>query len=151
MDQLNSGESVHQWPGRLGFNPRSSYTKDSKKWCLMLPCLISSIIRYLSRVKWSNQRKGVAASLSVVAIEKGAFESPTTTVANFTFLYNVTEADQAMVGICCGWWYCDSWCTDILCIASLLMWFKRSAQRNVQHRLISSLCFTSLNWVITLQ
>ena len=27
--------SVHQWPGRPGFNPRSSHTKDSKNgtWC----------------------------------------------------------------------------------------------------------------------
>ena len=42
---------------------------------------------YKVRVKWSNPGKGVAPSptLGVVAIEKGAFESPSTTVANFTF------------------------------------------------------------------
>ena len=30
-------ESVRQWPGRPGFNPRSSHTKDSKNgtWCLL--------------------------------------------------------------------------------------------------------------------
>ena len=33
-----------------------------KKWYLMLPCLILSIIRQGSRVKWSNPRKGVASS-----------------------------------------------------------------------------------------
>ena len=33
-----------------------------KKWYLMLPCLILSIIRYGSRVKWSNPEKGVAPS-----------------------------------------------------------------------------------------
>ena len=43
-----------------GFNPRSSHTKDSKKWYFLSPCLTLSIIRYVSRVKWSNPRKGVA-------------------------------------------------------------------------------------------
>ena len=52
-----------QWPGRAGFNPRSSHTKDSKKWYLILSCLTLSIIRYISKVKWSNQGKGVAPSL----------------------------------------------------------------------------------------
>ena len=52
-----------------------------KKWYLMPPCLTFSIIRYRSRVKWSNPWKGVVAN------EKGAFGSPLTTVANFTFTY----------------------------------------------------------------
>ena len=54
--------SVHQWSRRAGFNPRLSHTKDSKIWYLMLPCLTLSIIRYGSRRKWSNPRKGVAPS-----------------------------------------------------------------------------------------
>ena len=33
-----------------------------KKWYLMPPCLTLSIIRYGSRVKWSNPGKGVASS-----------------------------------------------------------------------------------------
>ena len=33
-----------------------------EKWYLMLPCLILSIIRYGSRVKWGNPGKGVAPS-----------------------------------------------------------------------------------------
>ena len=33
-----------------------------KKWYLMLPCLTLSIIRCVSRVKWSNPGKGVAPS-----------------------------------------------------------------------------------------
>ena len=53
-----NGLSVHQCPGRLESNPRSSYTKDSKD--LMLPCLTLSYIRYGSRVKWINPRKGEA-------------------------------------------------------------------------------------------
>ena len=53
----------------------------------MPPCLTLSTIRYESRVKWRNPGKGVASSLhlSVVAIEKGAFASPSTMVANFTY------------------------------------------------------------------
>ena len=33
-----------------------------KKWYLMPPCLILSIIRYVSKIKWSNRGKGVAPS-----------------------------------------------------------------------------------------
>ena len=46
-----------------------------KKWYMILPCLTLIIIRYVSRVKWSNLGQGVAPSLhlGVVAIEKGAF------------------------------------------------------------------------------
>ena len=53
-----------------------------KKWFLMLPCLTLSIIRYGSRVKWGNPRKRVRPSwhLSVLAIEKGAFGSPSTMI-----------------------------------------------------------------------
>ena len=46
-----------------------------KKWYLIPLCLTLSIIRYISRVKWSNPGKGVTPPLhlGVVAIEKGAF------------------------------------------------------------------------------
>ena len=54
--------SVRQWPGRAGFNPRSSHTEDSKKWYLIFPCLTLSIIKCGSRVKWSNRGKGVTPS-----------------------------------------------------------------------------------------
>ena len=49
----------------------------------MPPCLTLSIIRYGSRVKCSNPGKGVAPFPT--AIEKRAFESPSTKVANFTY------------------------------------------------------------------
>ena len=39
-----------------------SYQRLKKKWYLMAPCLTLSIIRYGSRVKWSNPGKGVAPS-----------------------------------------------------------------------------------------
>ena len=56
-----------------------------KKWYLMPPCLTFSIIRG----KRVNPGKGVAPSptLGVVAIEKGAFGSPWTTVANITYIH----------------------------------------------------------------
>ena len=47
----------------------------------------SLLIRYVSRVRWSNLGKGVGPPLHlvVVATEKGAFRSPFTTVPNFTY------------------------------------------------------------------
>ena len=54
--------SVRQLSGRPGFHPRSGHTKDLKKCYLIPPCLTVSIIRYISRVKWSNPGKGVAPS-----------------------------------------------------------------------------------------
>ena len=50
--------SLRQWSGRAGFNPSSSHTKDSKNGT----CLTLSIIRYGSRVLWSNPGKGVEPS-----------------------------------------------------------------------------------------
>ena len=41
--------------------------------------------------------KGVAPplQLGVVTIEKGAFGSPSTTVTNFTFTYNLSKSNQS--------------------------------------------------------
>ena len=59
-----------------------------KNWYLMPPNLTLSIKNYRSRIKWSNPEKGVMPSLhlSIIATETGAFGSPLTTVANFTYL-----------------------------------------------------------------
>ena len=59
------------------------------KWYLILPCLKLRNIRYVSRIKWSYPVKRVAPPLhlGVVAIEKGAFLSPSTTVTNFTYIF----------------------------------------------------------------
>ena len=67
---LNLGLLGHCWTfyqvnGLLrkpGFSLRSSQTKDSKTWYLMPPCLTLSIIRSVSRVKWSNPGKEVVPS-----------------------------------------------------------------------------------------
>ena len=37
----------------------------TQKWYLIPSCLTLSIIRYVSRVKWSNPGKGVALSITV--------------------------------------------------------------------------------------
>ena len=56
-----------------------------KKWYLIHPCLTLCNIRYVSRVKWRNPEKGVISFPT--PIEKGAFLSHSTTVANFALLY----------------------------------------------------------------
>ena len=59
------------------------------KWYLIPPCLTLSIIRYVSREKWSNPGKELRPPLHfcVVAIEKGAFWLLSTTVTNFTYYF----------------------------------------------------------------
>ena len=52
-------QSVRQWSGRLGSIPRRVIQK-AQKWYLMLSYLTLSIIRYGSRVKWSNPGNRVA-------------------------------------------------------------------------------------------
>ena len=60
-----------------------------KKCSLILPCPALRTIRWGSRVKRNNPRNGVAPSLTpfVVAFEKGAFRSPSTKVAIFSYIY----------------------------------------------------------------
>ena len=62
-----------------------------KKWYLVLPSLTVIIIRYGSRVKWPIQgmEKHPLLDLGVVAIEKGAFRSTSTKVANNLLLYAI--------------------------------------------------------------
>ena len=57
---------------------------ETQKWYLMLPC----IIRYRSRVKWSNPHKEwwqPSLHLGKVANEKGAFRPLSPIVANFAY------------------------------------------------------------------
>ena len=42
--------------------PRSGHTKEFKKWWLIPLCLTLRIIKYVSRLRWSNPGKGVAPS-----------------------------------------------------------------------------------------
>ena len=52
---------------------------------ILLDAALLNTQHYKVGIKWSNPGKGVA--LDVVAFEKGAFGSPSTTVAYFTYFY----------------------------------------------------------------
>ena len=54
--------SVHQWSKQTKVQSQVVSYQRLKKWYLMPPCLTLSIIRYRSRVKWSNPGKGVVPS-----------------------------------------------------------------------------------------
>ena len=74
-----------------------------KKWYLMPPYLALSTIRYVSRL--SRTIQGIELQpplhLGVVAIEKGAFVSLPTKVANFTFfLYIDKKLIIAYIYVC---------------------------------------------------
>ena len=75
-------------PGDLGSIPGRVIPKTFK---MVLDISLLSNISYVSRVKWSNPGNGIAPyptlPLGVVATEKGAFWSPSTTVANLTFYF----------------------------------------------------------------
>ena len=62
-----------------------------KKWYLMPPCLTLSIIRYGSRIKWSNPGKWETPSPTPwwSSYRKGAFELLSTNVANFTLYIHI--------------------------------------------------------------
>ena len=62
-------------PRDLGYISGQVLPKN-QKWYLIPPCLIFSIIRYVSRVKWSNpgkREKSPPLRHGVVAIENGTF------------------------------------------------------------------------------
>ena len=75
-------------PGDLGSIPGRVIPKTQK---MVLDAILLNTQRYkvLSRVKWSNPGKGV------VAIEKGAFGLPSTTVGNFTLLIKGMNVKQS--------------------------------------------------------
>ena len=73
-----NGYSDCQWPRRPEFNPRSSHAKTPKNgtWSLF------SIMRYGLRVKWSNPEEVVPSPTRRCS----DFRSPSTTVANVTYI-----------------------------------------------------------------
>ena len=77
-------------PGDQGSIPGRVIQK-TLKMTLDASLLYTRIIRWGSRVKWSNPGKGVAPfPYTSVAIEKGAFGSPSTMVTYFTLLFDVS-------------------------------------------------------------
>ena len=79
--------------GETGIQSEVDSYQRLKKWYLIPSCLTFSIIRYVTRVKWSHLGEGVAPPLhlGVVVIEKGGFGSPSTTVTS------LTENDQTVI------------------------------------------------------
>ena len=75
-------QSVRQWSRRPGFNPMSRHTKDFKNgiWYTQ-----QYKVHIKGKVEQSREKSSPALHLGVVAIEKGAFRSPSTKVANFTY------------------------------------------------------------------
>ena len=66
-----------------------------KKWLLMPTCLTLSIIRWRSRVKWSNPGNGVTPSPTPRCSSYWkAFGSPSTNVANFTYWFSLNSYSQ---------------------------------------------------------
>ena len=84
-------------PGDWGSIAGQVIPKTQKKWYVIPPCLILSLMRYVSWVKWSNPGKGVAPfpTSRVLAIEKGAFRSPSTTASNFFSIREFAEKFMA--------------------------------------------------------
>ena len=80
--EIGQMSSVHPWSGRPGFSLRSSHSKDSK---IVLDTALLSTQLYKVRIKGNGVEPSLP--LGVVVIENGAFRSPTTKVANFTFFY----------------------------------------------------------------
>ena len=72
-------------PGDLGSIPGRVIPKTQK---MVLDATLLNTLRYKLRIKSKvKQSRERSSALGVVAIEKGAFGSPSTTVSNFTYLY----------------------------------------------------------------
>ena len=65
--------------------------------------------------------------------------------ASLQCIYNMIEAVQVVEDINFGGLHHGSWCADILCFASLCMWFESHIDKCATV-LFWNLCFTSSNW-----
>ena len=82
------------------------------KWDLIPPCLTLSNIRYVSRVKWSNPRKGVAPSPTP---QCSSYWKGSLLVANFTYLIIITSLLESFSNNVSWWSF-----TEVRATASLL-------------------------------
>ena len=84
---------VCQWSRRPGFNPKLCHTKDFKK--MVLDTYLLNTQQYKVRIKRKEEqpreRSSTPLHLSVVAIEKGAFWSPSAKVTIFTYLLKTIQ------------------------------------------------------------
>ena len=76
-------------PGDMGSIPGRVIPKKFKKWYLVPPWLTLSNIRYVSRVKWSNPRKGIVTSPTprCCSYWKGSFLVAVDYSRQFYFIY----------------------------------------------------------------
>ena len=78
-------------PGDQGLSQVELYQR-LKKWYLILPCLTLSIIRFISRVKWSNPRKRVEPSPTSQSLKRKPLgcprqQSPTYYIYIYIYIY----------------------------------------------------------------
>ena len=66
---------------------RAIHTKDFQKSYLISPSLTLNVIQYVSRVRWSNPRKGKVPPTYLVDFEIGTFVSASITLAKFTYIW----------------------------------------------------------------
>ena len=81
LAHLSSGESVRKWSGKHGFNPSRMIPKTQK---MVLDASLLNTEHYKVRIKGKLEQSGersrvLPLHLRVVAIEKGAFGSSSTT------------------------------------------------------------------------
>ena len=81
--------SVRQWPGKPEFNPWLSHTKDSK---MVLDASLLYTLHYKVRIKDKVEQPKERSNtipwhVGVVAIGKGTFESPLTTLLIYIYIY----------------------------------------------------------------
>ena len=82
---VEGDQKVRQWSGRRGSIPGRVIPKTLK---MVLDTSLLNTQQYKVRIKGKGEqfreKSSAPLHLSVVAIEKGAFRSPSTTVTNFT-------------------------------------------------------------------
>ena len=112
-----------------------------KKWYLMPPCLTLSIIRYGSRVKWSNLGKEVAPSPTpwCSSCRKGNFGSLSTMITNLLYTHNICLHGQTQV----TWKILSVWLFQSCCVVYvfLLNWLN-AFTKNVISNLVAFLSKT---------
>ena len=90
--------------------------------------LLNSIIRYVSRVKWSYPGKGVVPSPihRCSSYWKGAFGSPPTTVINFTNIYTYIILTYLFLSSNCVYIYMYMCVYVSVLVASWCFWVRAS-------------------------
>ena len=110
-----------------------------RKWHLITPCLTLSIIRYRSRVKWSNPGNGVASSptLWCSSYLKGRLGVTLNYDRQFYFIYIYV--------------YIYIYIYIYMCVCVCVCVYIKFAKMNVQHCVIWKFTPLKFDWAIILQ